>query len=169
MVLVTAAGGAAPAGTPRGRSPARRLVVPRVLAGRLLAGRLVADRPVADRLLGSQDGSQAVEFALVVPGVFLVLLLLLHAGLLGVELVAVQGVAREAARVAAVADDSAVREAAARVAPRRQLRVELAPPAGRRRAGELVTATVRLRSRVLRLGGTAVWLPARATMQVEDG
>ncbi|HUH06875.1 MAG TPA: TadE family protein [Egibacteraceae bacterium] len=117
---------------------------------------------------GGDAGSQAVEFALVLPGIVLLLVTLLHCAIAAADLVAVQGIAREAARFAAVADDGAVRAAAGRAAGRRQLRVELSPPSGARRPGQLVTARVRLRSKAFAAFGADVWLSAQATMRVED-
>jgi hypothetical protein len=114
-----------------------------------------------------QRGSQAIEFALVTPAVALLVLLFVHAALFGAEIVAAQGLAREAARVAAVDDDDAVRAAATEAAGGRAVEVELQPPSGRRRPGDLVTALVRLRSGALARFGVALWLPARATMRTE--
>lgn len=114
-----------------------------------------------------QRGSQAIEFALVTPAVAVLVLLLVHAALFGAEIVAVQGLAREAARTAAVDDDDAVRAAATEAAGGRAIEVELDPPAGRRRPGDLVTALVRLRSGALARFGVTLWLPARATMRTE--
>ncbi len=118
-------------------------------------------------LLARQRGSQALEFALVLPAVVLLLVLAVHAGLLATDLVAVQGLAREAARAAAVGGDDATRAALSAAAGRRPVTVTLAPAAPRT-PGTLVTAEVRLRSRAFAALGSAVWLPARATMRVED-
>ncbi|MGH8933616.1 MAG: hypothetical protein ACRDZO_24025, partial [Egibacteraceae bacterium] len=49
----------------------------------------------------------------------------------------------------------------------RDVEVSLAPPSGARGPGDLVTATLRLRSRSLAVFGAPVWLPAQATMRVE--
>lgn len=103
-----------------------------------------------------------------IPAVVLLLVLLLHAGLLGVDLVAAQGMAREAARTAAVDDDAAVRAAARAAARSRPVRVTLTPPAGQRRPGEVVTARLELRSRAFSAFGARVWVPAQASMRVED-
>lgn len=103
-----------------------------------------------------------------IPGVVLLIVLLLHAGLVGVDLVAVHGMAREAARTAAVDDDAAVLAGARVAAGRRPVRVTVAPPAGERRPGELVTAHLQLRSRGFAAFGAGVWLAAEASMRVED-
>jgi uncharacterized protein YfaS (alpha-2-macroglobulin family) len=102
----------------------------------------------------------------VLPGVVLVLLLVLSTALLGAQLVGVQTLAREAARTAAVTDDDTVRARLAAAIGDRPFEVTITPPAATRRPGELVTVTVRVRSR----SGPAppVWLPATATMLVED-
>ncbi|HWB72966.1 MAG TPA: TadE/TadG family type IV pilus assembly protein [Egibacteraceae bacterium] len=117
---------------------------------------------------GNERGSQALEFALTLPAFFLLLALVLQAALLGADLVAVQGLAREAARTAAVADDAAVGATVRAAAGRRAVEVQVDPPSGARVPGELVTARVRLRSRAFEAFGTSPWLPAQATMQVED-
>jgi len=106
--------------------------------------------------------------ALILPGAVLLLSLLLHGALLGADLVAAQTVAVQAARVAAVDDDAAVREAAAEAAGGRPLQVTLEPDATRRAPGDMVTATVRLRSRAFAPFGATVWCPGRAAMRVED-
>lgn len=115
-----------------------------------------------------ERGSQTLEFALTIPAVVLLLVLVLHAGLLGVDLVAAQGMAREAARTAAVDDDAAVQSAARAAAGRRPVRVTLTPPGGTRRPGDVVTARLELASRGFAAFGVRVWVPARASMRVED-
>ncbi len=102
------------------------------------------------------------------PGVVMVLLLVLHVGLFGVELVTAQGLAREAARVAVVDDDAAVRSSLARAAGAHEVRVRLRPPGPGREHGDEVTAEVRLRARAFARWGLAVWIPAQATMRVEQ-
>ena len=113
-----------------------------------------------------ERGSQTLEFALVLPLAVLVLVVGLHAGLLAADLVAVQGLAREAARAAAVSDDLATQRAVRQAAGRRQVRLTLTPAAPRP-AGGLVTAEVELESRAFGAFGLHVWLPARASMRVE--
>lgn len=115
-----------------------------------------------------ERGSQTLEFALTIPAVVLLLVLVLHAGLLGVDLVAAQGMAREAARTAAVDDDVAVQSAARASAGRRPVRVTVTPPAGTRRPGDVVTARLELASRGFAAFGVRVWVPAQASMRVED-
>jgi len=116
----------------------------------------------------AERGSQSLELAFTMPAVMLLLVLLLHAGLFAVDLVAAQGIAREAARTAAVADDAAVRDATTASAGTRPVRVTLAPPAGSRAPGDVVTARVELRSRGFSAFGFEAWLPAEARMRVED-
>lgn len=126
-------------------------------------------RPVSTGRAGAagEAGSQALEFALVLPAVFLVLALVLQAGVVGAELVLAQTVAREAARAAAVEDDASARERAARVAGR-PATVVLDPPDGSRMPGDLVTARVELESRAFAAVGVRVRLPGVAVMRVED-
>lgn len=65
-----------------------------------------------------ERGSQAVEFALVLPAVLLLALMLLHVAVLGSEFVAAQALAAQAARAAAVDGPGAARAAVARHGPR---------------------------------------------------
>jgi len=120
------------------------------------------------RRLRDPRGSAAVELALSVPIVVLLLSVLLQVGLAAADLVTVQSLAREAARVAAVADDDAVRRALDAAAGDREVRLTLSPASPRSR-GALVTAEVRVRSTVLGPLDAAIWLPGRAVMRVEDG
>ena len=119
------------------------------------------------RTLRGERGAQAVEFAMVMPLVLLAVLLLASTALLAADLVAVQTLARESARVAAVADDGETNAALRRAAGGRDVRLRL-QPRGSRREGALVTATVELRSPAFRALGLDVWVPARARMRVED-
>lgn len=134
-----------------------------------MAGKGGAGAAGAPRIPDSRGerGSQTLEFALLLPLVVLLLVVLLHAGLLAGDLVTAQGLAREAARVAAVADDAATRGALERAAGRRHVELTL-DPSGTRSPGTLVTAEVRLRSRAFDRFAPAVWLPAQAVMRVED-
>lgn len=109
-----------------------------------------------------------MEFALVLPAVLLLVLMVVQAGVVAGDLVIAAGIAREAARAAAVGDDGAARAAAEQAAGRRDIEVSFAPPSGARGPGDLVTATLRLHSRGLAVFGGPVWLPAQATMRVED-
>lgn len=127
-----------------------------------------AARVSRSRLHGGERGAQSLEFAMMLPAVVLVVVLLIHAALLGAELVAVHGIAREAARTAAVEDDAAVRDAVRAAAGRAQVVVQLRPTSPRA-PGDQVTATVRLRSRAFAPFGASIELPAKATMRVEQG
>lgn len=113
-------------------------------------------------------GSAAVEFALALPFVLLALVLLLHAAVLGADVVTAQAVALQAARVAAVDSDAAVVAAVAAAAGDRAVDVALDPPDARRRRGGHVAARVRLRSAAFAPFGADVWIPARVTMRVES-
>jgi hypothetical protein len=127
-------------------------------------GQPVPRYPTAD----GERGSQAVEFALVVPAVLLLILLIVQAGVVAADLVTATGIAREAARVAAVGDDASARAATAKAAGSRHVQVSFVPPSGARAPGDLVTATLRLRSHSFAVFGAPIWLPAQATMRVED-
>ena len=117
--------------------------------------------------LSAEHGAQSLEFALTLPFILLAVSLLFHAAVLGADLVAAQNVAFQAARTAAVEGDRAVRAAAADAAGQRPVEVGLDPPEGDRAAGDLVEASVRLRSRAFAAFGATVWVPARATVRVE--
>lgn len=117
--------------------------------------------------LAADDGSQSIEFALAIPFVVLALVVLLHAAVFAADLVAANAVAFQAARVATIDDDAAVAAAARRAAGRRPIQVTLDPPDTRRTAGQLVVATVRMRSAAFQALGATVWVPARMTLRVE--
>ena len=117
--------------------------------------------------LACERGSQALELALALPFIVLGLVIVLHAAVLAADLVAAQNVAFQAARVAAVADDDVVADAVRDAAGRRPVEVELEPRSPHRRAGDLVAATVRLRSRAFGPFGVTSWAPAKATVRVE--
>lgn len=93
--------------------------------------------------------------------------LVLHGAVLAADVVTARGVAFQAARVAAVDDDAAVRRAVAAAAGRRPVEIDLDPPDTRRRAGNLVTARVRLRTAAFAPFGPALWVPARVVTRVE--
>lgn len=104
---------------------------------------------------------------MLLPVLALIVLALLLAGLAASEAVIAQASARDAARVAAVDDDTAAVQAAKAVAGRRELVVDVDPPASARSGGQLVTVKVRLRSAALQRVGVELWFPATATMRVE--
>jgi hypothetical protein len=64
-----------------------------------------------------ERGSQAVEFALVLPAVLVLALALLHVAVLGSEFVAAQAMAAQIARAAAVDGPGAARAMVTRVGP----------------------------------------------------
>lgn len=111
-----------------------------------------------------ERGSQSLEFALVLPLIGILALLLLHAAVLGGDLIAAQGAARAAARMAAVDGDAAAHAAARVVAGSRSMHLRLDPGEGARGGGGLVTATVQLRSAAF---GGRVTVPGHAVMPVE--
>ena len=128
------------------------------------AGGVVTDhapsRPPSIQLT-EEGGSQALEFAMVLPMFGILLALLLHTGLMLGDVVMAQGIAREIARTAAVEGDAAARDAGRELAGARDIRVELAPRDG------FVEAKVALRSPVFAPAGVDVWVPARAAMRPE--
>lgn len=126
-----------------------------------------ATAPVTAGRLDDEHGSQSVEFALTIPFVVLALVLLLHAALFGADLVAANAVALQAARVASIADDEAVAAAVRDAAGDRPVEVSVDPPDHRRGAGDLVAATVRLRSAAFAAFGGTVDIPARVTFRTE--
>ena len=153
VLCVRAPGGA---GGGRGASGARR------------AGGKPPRAAPTDRLRwGGDDGSQSVEFALTLPLIVLAVSLVLHVALVATDLVAAQSVAFQAARVAAVDDDEAVRAAVSEAAGNRPVEVQLDPPTERREVGQMVTASVRVRSAAFDAFGLTVWLPGTAVLRVE--
>ena len=114
-----------------------------------------------------EDGAQSIEFALTIPFAVLTIALLLHAALFGADLVAANAVALQAARVASISADGDVDAAVEDAAGGRPVEVTVDPPDGRREVGDLVRATVRLRSAAFAAFGVTVWVPAQATLQVE--
>lgn len=123
---------------------------------------------IPSRSMRDERGSQTLEFALVVPLALWLLASLLLFAVVGAELVAAQGIAREAARAAAVGSDAEARNAAKAGAGSRQFDLRLLPPDGARQPGDLVSARLRLRSAVAANLGLDLWLPAHAVMRTED-
>lgn len=117
--------------------------------------------------LAAQDGSSSIEFALAIPFVVLAVVLLLHAAVFASDLVAAHAAAFSAARVATIDTDEAVNDAARRAAGSRPIEVTLDPPDTDRSAGDLVSATVRVRSAAFSPFGITVEVPATMTLRVE--
>ena len=115
----------------------------------------------------NETGSQTLEFALVLPLVAVAITFVLQLAVLGADHVVAHGLAREAARAAAVGSDGEARAAVQAAATGRIVEIDFAPPTGVRTAGDLVTATIRLRSRPLPVVGPA-WIEARAVMRTEQ-
>lgn len=131
----------------------------------LLTPRTVGGAPRRGPHRFGEAGSQAIEFALLLPAVALVAAAVGLAGLVGADLVAAQTLARDAARHAAAGDPGAAHAALAEAAPGRHDLV-LEPPAPA--PGEPVTARVRLRPRALPDAVADAWLPeVEATMRAE--
>jgi TadE-like protein len=131
-----------------------------VCAGGVVDGHTPTRRWIT-RVRCEDGGSQALEFAMVLPLFGLLIALLAQTGLLLGDVVMAQGIAREVARTAAVEDESAARAVGHDLAGRRRLRVELSQADG------LIEARVQLRSTVFASTGAHVWLPARAVMRSE--
>jgi hypothetical protein len=112
-----------------------------------------------------ERGSQTLELAMLVPAVTLLAVLLVHAGILGADVVTAQLLAREAARAAATGGAEAAADALAEAAGSRPAQLELSPSSPA--VGEIVAATVRVRSAAFAPFGIEVWLPARAAMRTE--
>jgi hypothetical protein len=133
-----------------------------VLAG--CAGDVVADHVPSRRPLSrfaGEGGSQALEFAMVLPLFGLLLALLAQTGLLLADVVMAQGIAREVARTATVEGESAAHDVGRELAGRRDVKIDLG------RVDGLIEARVELRSSVFASTGVEVWLPARAVMRPE--
>lgn len=113
--------------------------------------------------VGAADarGSQSLELALILPVVALLGMVVLVAGMVGVELTAAHAAAREAARAAAAGDDVGERLAAVGLADLPAPRV--APPAHAVEPGEPITVEVVAPSRALAMLGARVQLRATAT------
>ena len=102
---------------------------------------------------------------MVVPAVVVMLLLVLQAGVLGADIVAAHGLAREVARTAAIGTAEDLDALQRAVAGERHARLEVDPSDPPE--GTLVTARVQLRSRAFGNVGVDLWIPARATMRAE--
>lgn len=115
--------------------------------------------------LRAERGSQALEFALVTPLVVLALVLVVGSGLLGADYVLAQGLARDAARAAALAGAEEARAGVDRAVGAREADVDIESSSAR--GVDEVTVTVRLRSPVLSAIGVDAWALGRATMPRE--
>jgi Flp pilus assembly protein TadG len=123
-----------------------------------------ARTPSRTALRTDDRGVFALELALTVPALFLLLLLVFHAGVLARDAVLVQGAARDGARAAATSrDDGAVRRVVRDAVDGRDATVTVGP---RGAPGTPVRVTVRMRSRA---GGGRTDVTATATALVEPG
>lgn len=117
---------------------------------------------------GSERGQSTVEFALVLPLVFVLLLGLLQVGVVLRDQLLVTAAAREGAREAAVTSNSEkIRTAARRAAPSLVLEVSVTRGPNR---GDAVTVVITSKPNGLPIVGRVVAstrLEARATMRVE--
>lgn len=114
------------------------------------------------RVIGGERGSQALEFAMVLPLVGMLIAVLVNVGLLLGDVVIAQGIAREVARTAAVEGPSAAHQVGEQLAGQRDVRIEIDGRDG------LVDVRIALRSTVFAgASGVAVEVPARAVMRPE--
>jgi hypothetical protein len=117
----------------------------------------------------TERGQSTVEFALVLPLVVLLLLVLLQAGLLLRDQLLVSSAAREAAREAVVSPDRGrIERAAGRAAPGLKLGVEV--DRGPRRGDPVTVRVTGAPTAIPLVGGVVkgVSLEASATMRVEQ-
>ncbi|HEX9888257.1 MAG TPA: TadE family type IV pilus minor pilin [Nitriliruptorales bacterium] len=113
---------------------------------------------------GADGGLLSLEFALVVPVLFVLVFVLFELTGVARDALAVQNAAREGARVAAThAGDTEVRRAVTEALDGRVASVTVSPRL--RRTGQLVRVEVHLPTRSARLASTT--LRARATARVE--
>lgn len=112
-------------------------------------------------IAAGERGSQALEFAMVLPLIGILIAVLVHTGLLLGDVVLAQGIAREVARTAAVESAAAAKEVGQQLAGRREVRIALAARDG------LVDARIELHSTVFAGAGVDIWVPGRAAMRPE--
>lgn len=123
-------------------------------------GAVGAGRAPAPHATGEM-GSQALEFAMVVPLLGVLLGLLAQTGLLLADVQVAHGIAREAGRTAAVDGDERARDVVEDLAGDRGVRLELEDGDG------LVEARVELATGAFASVGVELWLPASATFRRE--
>ncbi|HSJ45872.1 MAG TPA: TadE/TadG family type IV pilus assembly protein [Euzebyales bacterium] len=112
-------------------------------------------------LARGETGSQALEFAMIVPLLGVLLGLLAQTGLLLADVLVAHGIAREAGRTAAVDGDEHARDVVEDLAGDRDVRLEFEDHDG------LVEARVELATRAFASVGVQLWLPARAAFRRE--
>lgn len=134
------------------------MVLTTMPGGAVGAGRAPAPHDVAG---SGETGSQALEFAMVVPLLGVLLGMLAHTGLLLADVQVVHGIAREVARTAAVDGDERAREVVEDMAGDRGVRLDLDDHDG------IVEAHVELATRAFASVGVQLWLPARAAFRRE--
>jgi hypothetical protein len=113
-----------------------------------------------------ERGSQAVEFALVLPAVLLLAVTLLHVAVLGSEFVVAEAQAAQAARTAAVAGPGAARALAGRGGlPGAAIHVTRRP--GRVDDGDWYVVELRAPSRAFRMLGLNLQVRGRGWARAE--
>jgi len=116
-------------------------------------------------MLRADDGSQAMEFAMVLPLVAVLVVGLVAVGGVAVSSLRTHSLAVELARAASVDHDRVVVE---RVADRPWMDVTVHPPSGVRQPGDPVTVRVATNLSVPILSGVRLPLSATATAITED-
>jgi len=134
------------------------MVLTTMPGGAVGAGRAPAPH---DQMGLGEAGSQALEFAMVVPLLGVLLGLLAQTGLLLADVQVVHGIAREAGRAAAVDGEQRAREVVEDLAGDRDVRLHVDGADG------MVEARVELATRAFSSVGVDLWLPARATFRRE--
>jgi len=135
------------------------MVLTTMPGGAVGAGRAPSPHATAGR---GEAGSQALEFAMVVPLLGLLLGMLAQTGLLLADVQVAYGIAREAGRAAAVDGDERAREVVEELAGDRAVRLDLDDTDG------MVEARVELATGAFSSVGVRLWLPASATFRRES-
>lgn len=125
------------------------------------AGGVVAGHTPTQFRSSGERGSQALEFAMVMPLFGLLLVLLAQTGLLLADVVAAHGIVREVARTAAVDGEAAAKQLGDELAGRRDVRLDISDRDG------LVDVRLEMRSAAFAGARADLWLPARAVMRRE--
>lgn len=116
-------------------------------------------------LFGTQDGAQSLELAVALPLVIVVATLVAAVGQVVLAAAGTHQLAVGAARMAAVAHDSAV---TAMFEPGTITDIDISPASGSRAPGDLVTVTLTRTVAVLWVPGPGLQVSAAATFRTED-
>lgn len=113
-----------------------------------------------------ERGSQAVEFALVLPAVLVLALVLLHAAMLGSDFVAAQALAAQAARTAAVDGPAAARAGVGRGGLRGAV-IDVSRDPGEADDADWYAVELRAPSRAFRMAGLHLHVRGRGWARAE--